>query len=282
MQEESIAEKPASIARSVQTPPAQLSIFNGTESHYFNEHELPSHVTRIVPYGDQVILDSGATDHMHKNISDLSLVCNCYQVVLLADNHPVHVNEEGCLIIQVFNLKRGQNVFIPLGETLVVPGLYATLWSVTKFSENGHKISFEHAGKVATIRKTNRGQRQASLASVPGEAFFLDIVYNPSHQGLTPGTHYRNYLLMADAYSRFTILLGLNSKSTASVIDALQFFARNYRPTAKYTIKDDLKTLHFDAGSEFTSGEFDDYMKANNIAKRTAGTEHQEMNGCCE
>jgi hypothetical protein len=112
MQEESIAEKPTSIAQSVQTHPAQLSIYKGTESHYFNEHELPSHVTHIVPYGDQVILDSGATDHMHKNISALSLVCNCYRVVLLADNYPVHVNEEGCLIIQVFDRHTALFVYI--------------------------------------------------------------------------------------------------------------------------------------------------------------------------
>jgi hypothetical protein len=94
---------PISVGQAARQLPQENLLTNAAyESHYDYEYTLPDHVTRIMTYGDHVILDSGATDHMHRTVDDLSLVTACYKTVLLADNHAVEVDEEGCLVLQVY------------------------------------------------------------------------------------------------------------------------------------------------------------------------------------
>ena len=90
--------------------------------------------------------------------------------------------------------------------------------------------------KIAFSRKANRGK--SSLDSDPnlkaGEYLMLDIQTNPGRMGLTRSTTYGYFLQITDAVSRFTVLLGLNSVSSADVFEALLHFVVWCKPNATF------------------------------------------------
>ena len=92
---------------------------------------------------ETVIQDSGATDHMNSHAEYLYDMEEAYHTVILHDNHANNVEEQGTANIVVFDRIRQASVALPLVNTLVVPGLAHTLWSVLAFMQHGHQIIFD-------------------------------------------------------------------------------------------------------------------------------------------
>ena len=96
-----------------------------------------------IPFGPSVVLDSGASHHMHYNLEDLTNIEPILSQVMLPDGSVIDSNESGLLRVQMHCSKTGTPVVIPLLDCLHVPGLNATLWSVTAFVSSGHGVYFE-------------------------------------------------------------------------------------------------------------------------------------------
>ena len=137
--------------------------------------------------------------------------------------------------------------------------------------------------KVAFSRKANRGK--SSLDSDPdikaGEYLMLDIQTNPGKVGLTKSTTFTHFLQVTDAVSRFTVLLGLPSVSSADVFAALLHFVIWFKPNATFYAWR-VKQLRTDAGTAFTSSEFISDCEQHGVKVSFAAPRHQEMNGIAE
>jgi hypothetical protein len=81
---------------------------------------------------------------------------------------------------------------------------------------------------IATIRATARNKHPHTAATRAGEHLFSDIQYAVSPRGLTHATTFPNYLLIVDAYSRYSTLYVLAHKSSTNVITALKKFQADH------------------------------------------------------
>ena len=93
-------------------------------------------------YEDNVNMDSGASDHMHPDRSQLTNVVPYFTDVILPDGADINVIEAGTLRVSCLDLLNKVRHIIPLLNTLHVLGLHTTLWSVIKFAQCGHTIIF--------------------------------------------------------------------------------------------------------------------------------------------
>ena len=96
----------------------------------------------ILIYEDNVNMDSGASDHMHPDRAQLTNVVPYFTDVILPKGANINVIEAGTLLVSCLNLLHKVRHIIPLLNTLHVPGLRTTLWSVIKFAQCGHTIIF--------------------------------------------------------------------------------------------------------------------------------------------
>ncbi len=80
----------------------------------------------------------------------------------------------------------------------------------------------------------------------------MDILPPASAESLTPKSHFPALLILVDAFSRFTRIIGMPNKSSQSVIDALTTFAAEHRLIRGFTFWD-IEKIKSDAGTEFTS-----------------------------
>jgi hypothetical protein len=55
-----------------------------------------------------------------------------------------------------------------------------------------------------------------------------DIQSNPFDGHLTPGTHFKYYLLLVDAFSQFAVLLGTNTISSTLIATLLNQYKRQF------------------------------------------------------
>jgi hypothetical protein len=90
---------------------------------------------------------------------------------------------------------------------------------------------------------------------------FIDIITNPFNSGLTKKEYYPFYLLVVDAFSHFSALLGLNSINADSVFSLLQAYQTMFRPTMNADMHPSIHAnriqfIRSDAGTQFTSDEF--------------------------
>jgi hypothetical protein len=84
---------------------------------------------------------------------------------------------------------------------------------------------------VATIRSTACSKEPHTAAVTPGEYIFLGILHPTTAVGLTPHTSYAFYLILVDAYSRYTCLYGLPDKTTDAVVVAIKQYTADHRRT---------------------------------------------------
>jgi hypothetical protein len=98
--------------------------------------------TRVVVYEEDVIIDSGATEHMTGNADSLDQSYPYYSNVTTADGFTVAVTTAGTMRIQCECIKTNAKYNIPLLNTLYVPGFKVNLWSVSSFNASGHVIVF--------------------------------------------------------------------------------------------------------------------------------------------
>jgi hypothetical protein len=94
----------------------------------------------IVRYEDDVYLNLGASDHMTGNMTNLTGIRDTLTNVILPDGSVVCATAMGTLRVSVVDDNTGDRIVIPLLNTLYVPGLTKTLWSVTQFAAEGHLV----------------------------------------------------------------------------------------------------------------------------------------------
>jgi hypothetical protein len=272
-------------------------------------NRLPS---RPVIYNQEIILDSGASDHMCNSLDLLYNIHSTYVDVLLPDGSISPCNRAGNMLVLVQCRESHEQHLIELTDVLYVPGFTHCLWSVTAFTRNGHSVEFgddsvritlfrgleiefhlllhqpfqqqpqrrifanavqrdhkkrinlellhkrlghcaiktllaasnddlyndvtivhEPTGfcsgcQIGSIRTTQRGDHPVGPTTQSGLVWFLDIITNPAHEGLTRQSYSKYYLNMVDSYSRYQILHPLAAPSTARVIDTLLLLGTIY------------------------------------------------------
>jgi hypothetical protein len=149
------------------------------------------------------------------------------------------------------------------------------LWADTaiQMSPESHCLSCG----IATIRATARSNEPHSAASKPGEYAFLDIQQPIVSTGLTPSTTYAFYLFVVDAYSRYTRLYGIPTKSSSSVITALKRYSAECINTCAYEYIN-LERIRVDAGSQFMSETFMRFCTDNLIKLSIVAPKKQNQN----
>lgn len=108
---------------------------------------------------------------------------------------------------------------------------------------------------IATIRASARNKQPHTAATWAGEHLFLYVQYAVCPHGLTYATTFPNYLLIVDAYSRYSKLYGIPHKSSSKVIVALKKFQVEHSFLREFGHLDTEK-IRADAGSEFDSALF--------------------------
>ena len=158
-----------------------------------------------------------------------------------------------------------------------------SLWSDTKISFGKDALCDDC--KITLIHKTKRGSTdtcQAMNVHGPCEAVTMDIVPNLETEGLTPATHSKYYLLMCDVFSKVTVLLGMNDKSSAALIKTLNTWAVTYQFTESTIHTGPLKGVRTDHDPSFMSEEFTQGCIDLQINLSHAAPRHQKMNGLAE
>jgi hypothetical protein len=78
---------------------------------------------------------------------------------------------------------------------------------------------------------------------------------NTVTQQLTPSSFFPAHVFFTDAFSHYTVLVGIAKKQTIDIIQALEYLAIHHRPHNDYNLSQ-LKGLHCDNGSQFQSAAF--------------------------
>ncbi len=86
----------------------------------------------------------------------------------------------------------------------------------------------------------------------------MDILPPLSAERLTPKSHFPVLLILVDAFSRFTRIIGMPSKRSLSVIAALSTFAAEHRLIRGFTFWD-IEKIKSAAGTEFTLQEVEQF-----------------------
>ncbi len=89
--------------------------------------------------------------------------------------------------------------------------------------------------KIAIIRATARNAHPHMPSTHPGHTTFMDIIHPISDIGLNPSTSVPFYLLLVDAFSRYSSIYSLPVKSTDSVIQAIENFIADNPHLSYYT-----------------------------------------------
>jgi len=135
--------------------------------------------------------------------------------------------------------------------------------------------------EITTIRATAHNKHPHTATTRAGEHFFLDIQYAVSPRGLTHATTFPNYLLIVDAYSRYSTLYGPAHKSSTDVITALK------KLQADQSFLRELGHLNTEkiragAGREFDSGAFAEHCIKAGIKLVLAAPKEQCQNHLAE
>jgi hypothetical protein len=129
--------------------------------------------------------------------------------------------------------------------------------------------------RISTIKATARIKHQSTPVTKPGQVIYVDILPLVSAENLTHKSHFPALLILADAFSRFTRIIGMHNKSSQSVIVALSTFAAEHRLIRGFTFWD-IEKIQSDAGTEFTSQEFEQFRADKRVAVFFAPLKHQE------
>lgn len=156
---------------------AQLS--NNAVTNDFTIHETPhfnGDITNRLPsrpviYNQEIILDSGASDHMCNSLDVLYNIHHTYVDVQLPDGSISPCNRAGNMLVIVECRESHQKHLIELTDVLYVPGFTHCLWSVNAFTQNGHSVEF--------------GDDAVRLTLFRGLAFEFNIILHRPFQQLS-------------------------------------------------------------------------------------------------
>ena len=107
---------------------------------------------------------------------------------------------------------------------------------------------------------------------------FMDIIPATPPKRLTSETNFSSDLLIIDAYSKIPKLYGMEIITTEEVMDKLDMFQARYGKTYRFG-RWGLEIISADAGTQFTSMEFQDKCQNYGVHLTLASLEHQETNG---
>jgi hypothetical protein len=108
---------------------------------------------------------------------------------------------------------------------------------------------------------------------------FLDVVPTPNKRALTPSTAFPCSLLIVDAFSKYSMWIGLPTHDTANVLEGIKHFLARTQSLGRVN---ELQYIRADAATYFTSNQFMKWGRDNNINITIAAPHHQEMNSICE
>jgi hypothetical protein len=92
--------------------------------------------------------------------------------------------------------------------------------------------------RIFTTKATAWIKHQSTPFTKPGQVIFVDILPPDSAESLTPKSHFSALLILADAFSRFTRIIGMPNKSSQSVTTVLSTFAAEHRLIRGFTFWD--------------------------------------------
>jgi len=102
---------------------------------YYND--LP-----VLPFGPNVILDSGASDHMTSNRALLTDIREHFVNVMMPDGFIVECVEKGTMRLSLEDPESGETYILPLLDTLLVPGIHSQLVSIPALNQSGIVAQF--------------------------------------------------------------------------------------------------------------------------------------------
>jgi hypothetical protein len=119
--------------------------------------------------------------------------------------------------------------------------------------------------RISTINATARIKHQFTPVTKPGQVIYVNILPPVSVESLTLKNNFPALLILVDAFSRFTRIIGMPNKSSESVTAALCMFAAEHRLIRGFTFWD-IEKIKSDAGTEFSSQEFGQFCADKRVA----------------
>ena len=120
--------------------------------------------------------------------------------------------------------------------------------------------------QIVTTRSNNRCKIHPSNPLEPGHTVYMYLSPPLSPSRLTPASTFKCYLWLVDRYSRYASVYGLPDYPADSIVTSInQFIAPSNHPVLIEPI--DLHKIKADAGSQFTSKEFQEACADSRIAK---------------
>jgi hypothetical protein len=159
----------------------------------------------------------------------------------------------------------------------ILAGTYYNLWDDYQIRPGFD--SFSTSLRIAISRTHNISRDPFDIPPVPFALLFMDIIPTPRMRALSVSSAYPASLLVVDAYTRYSMWIGLPATSTENIIEALQHFFARTRSQGRTSQVNYIRT---DAGSYFTSAPFATWCRTVNIHLTIAAPHHQEMNSICE
>jgi transposase InsO family protein len=134
---------------------------------------------------------------------------------------------------------------------------------------------------ISTIRASARNKEPHTKGMYPGAYIFMDILHPVTKKGLTSDSTYAFYIILVDAYSRYTCIYGMRDKSTGTVIDTLTRYQADHGYTSQYGYMN-IERIRADAGTQFTSTEFKQHCWVAGIQLILAAPKKQYQNHLAE
>jgi len=153
----------------------------------------------------------------------------------------------------------------------------ATLRQSVSIPENEQQKSHKKKVDLELAHARFIRQRRALLAAFSAEVWndlsirmspdsdYVDILPAVSDDSLTPKSNFPALLILVDAFSRFSRVIGMSNKSTKSVTAALSILAAEHRLISGFKLWK-IEKIKGDAVSEFNSTEFEQFCIDRHIA----------------
>ena len=135
--------------------------------------------------------------------------------------------------------------------------------------------------QISTIKAADKNKMPHTPMTKPRQTIFMDILHLQSGSHLTPDSTFAFLLIMVDAYSRFTKIYGLDDKTTASVIKTIRQYTADCGSVDEFGYID-IEKIRSDAGTQFTSKEFQGFCRDERINLSLAAPKKQAQNHFAE
>jgi len=134
---------------------------------------------------------------------------------------------------------------------------------------------------ISTSRASSRNKEAHTGGTYASEYIFLDILHPVIPVGLTQDTTFPFYLILVDAYSRYTCIYGIKDKSSTCVRETLTRYQADHGHVGNYGYLD-IARIRADSGGQFTSQEFKEHCWKAGIHPNLAAPKKQYQNHLAE